>query len=167
MIKKRTEGKDDELRAVNLKKYASIGRSAFNLNGRGKVIAIVRTAGAIVGGGMSPGNAITSSTVISQLRALQKNKRVAAIVLRVDSPGGDALASDLMWREISKLSEEKPVIASMADVAASGRQETPYSFSLFDRPCYSRLQYYLHHNMPFLISTIVLILLRYGLMHSS
>ncbi len=42
------------------------------------------------------------------------------MVLRVDSPGGDALASDLMWREIQKLDEKKPVIASMADVAASG-----------------------------------------------
>jgi protease IV len=123
MIKERTGGKEDELRAVGLKKYASIGRSAFNLNGRGKLIAIVRTSGAITaggGGGASTGTGITAGAVISQLRALKKNKRIAAVVLRVDSPGGDALASDLMWREIQKLSEEKPVIASMADVAASG-----------------------------------------------
>ena len=45
---------------------------------------------------------------------------VKAVVLRVDSPGGDALASDLMWREIRLLAKEKPVIASMVDVAASG-----------------------------------------------
>ncbi len=44
----------------------------------------------------------------------------AAVVLRVDSPGGDALASDLMWREIQVLAKKKPVIASMGDVAASG-----------------------------------------------
>lgn len=43
-----------------------------------------------------------------------------AVVIRVDSPGGSALASDLMWREIRALSKEKPVIASMVDVAASG-----------------------------------------------
>lgn len=41
-------------------------------------------------------------------------------MLRVDSPGGDALASDLMWREICQLNKKKPVIASMGDVAASG-----------------------------------------------
>ena len=44
-----------------------------------------------------------------------------AVVIRVDSPGGSALASDLMWKEIRSLSKEKPVVASMVDVAASGR----------------------------------------------
>jgi ATP-dependent protease ClpP protease subunit len=44
----------------------------------------------------------------------------AGVVLRVDSPGGDALASDLMWREIQQLAEKKPVVACMGDVAASG-----------------------------------------------
>ena len=44
-----------------------------------------------------------------------------AVVIRVDSPGGSALASDLMWREIRSLSKEKPVVASMVDVAASGK----------------------------------------------
>lgn len=46
--------------------------------------------------------------------------QVAAVILRIDSPGGDALASDLMWREIQQLAAKKPVIASMVDVAASG-----------------------------------------------
>jgi ClpP class serine protease len=46
--------------------------------------------------------------------------RAAGVVLRVDSPGGDALASDLMWREIQQLAEKKPVVACMGDVAASG-----------------------------------------------
>lgn len=118
IIKERTGGKEDELRFVPFKKYKKVGRSAFNLDGGKKGIAIVRTSGAITGG--SGGSGITSGDVIAQLRALKKNKRIAAVVLRVDSPGGDALASDLMWREIQKLSEEKPVIASMADVAASG-----------------------------------------------
>lgn len=47
-------------------------------------------------------------------------QNISAVVLRIDSPGGDALASDLMWREISILSKDKPIIASMSDVAASG-----------------------------------------------
>lgn len=68
----------------------------------------------------SSGSVITAGAFIKQLRSLAKNKSVEAVVLRVDSPGGDALASDLMWREIRKLAEKKPVIASMGDVAASG-----------------------------------------------
>ena len=49
-----------------------------------------------------------------------KDKSIAAVVLRVDSPGGDALASDLMWKEIRELGKVKPIVASMSDVAASG-----------------------------------------------
>ena len=50
----------------------------------------------------------------------RKDKKIVAVILRVDSPGGEATASDLMWREIKKLAEKKPVVASMGDVAASG-----------------------------------------------
>ena len=121
ILKERTDGKEDELRFVKYKKYKKVNPKAFGLPGsRGKkTIAVVRTSGAIVGG-ESQNNVITADKVISQLRSLKKNKKIAAVVLRVDSPGGDALASDLMWREIKKLGEEKPVIASMSDVAASG-----------------------------------------------
>ena len=66
------------------------------------------------------GSVITAGAFIKQLRALAQNKAVKAVVLRVDSPGGDALASDLMWREIRQLAAKKPVVASMGDVAASG-----------------------------------------------
>lgn len=115
-----TKGKEDELRVVGLKKYSRVNRSAFGIDGGNKTIAVVRASGAIVGGGGGSSGAITAGAIISQLRAIKKNKRIAAVVLRIDSPGGDALASDLMWREIKKLSETKPVIASMSDVAASG-----------------------------------------------
>ena len=53
-----------------------------------------------------------------------------AVVIRVDSPGGSALASDLMWREIRALSKEKPVIASMVDVAASGNLSFTSTYSI-------------------------------------
>lgn len=118
ILKERTGGKEDELRFVKLKRYSKVSPSAFGLFG-GKTIAVVRTSGAILGGSGASG-AITAESVIAQLRSLKKNKKVAAVVLRVDSPGGDALASDLMWREAKKFAEEKPLIASMADVAASG-----------------------------------------------
>jgi protease-4 len=118
MLKERTDGKDDELRFVKYKRYRKVNPKAFGIGGK-KTIAVVRTSGAIVGG-ESQNNVITSDKVIAQLRALKKNKKVSAVVLRVDSPGGDALASDLMWREIQMFSKEKPIIASMSDVAASG-----------------------------------------------
>jgi len=54
------------------------------------------------------------------LRALADDDRVAAVVLRVDSPGGSAVASDLIWRELRRLRKKKPVVASMANTAASG-----------------------------------------------
>lgn len=59
-----------------------------------------------------------SDTVVKHLREAEKDKTVKAIVLRVDSPGGSALASDLIWREVVRI--EKPIVASMSDVAASG-----------------------------------------------
>lgn len=65
-------------------------------------------------------NFISTKSLIPQIQRARDNKAVKAIVIRVDSPGGDALASDLMWREIQKAAEEKPVVASMSDVAASG-----------------------------------------------
>ena len=94
-------------------------RTRTRAHSRHSLCSFARTSGAIVGG-EGQNNVITADKVIMQLRALKKNKKIAAVVLRVDSPGGDALASDLMWREIKKLGEEKPVIASMSDVAASG-----------------------------------------------
>ncbi len=59
-----------------------------------------------------------SDTVVKHLRDAEKDPSVKAIVLRVDSPGGSALASDLIWREVVRI--EKPIVASMSDVAASG-----------------------------------------------
>lgn len=57
---------------------------------------------------------------MQQIRLVANQKAFAGLILRVDSPGGDALASDLIWRELRVLAEKKPVIASMGDVAASG-----------------------------------------------
>ncbi|WP_457824631.1 S49 family peptidase, partial [Staphylococcus aureus] len=54
------------------------------------------------------------------LRKLRFDKDIKGVVLRVNSPGGSALASEVIWREISLLRKEKPVVVSMGDVAASG-----------------------------------------------
>ncbi|MCX7014054.1 MAG: signal peptide peptidase SppA [Candidatus Sumerlaeota bacterium] len=63
---------------------------------------------------------ITPQDMTKNLRECLDDPTVRAIILRIDSPGGDATASDLIWRELRRVAKEKPVIASMSDVAASG-----------------------------------------------
>jgi protease-4 len=67
-----------------------------------------------------PGSQAGSDTVIQQLRAAAQDKRLAAVVLHVDSPGGSAMASDLIWREVVNLRRTKPVVVYMSNQAASG-----------------------------------------------
>ena len=61
-----------------------------------------------------------SDSVVAALRVAEKSRRVAAILLHVDSPGGDALASDLIWREVERIRMRKPVVVLMGNAAASG-----------------------------------------------
>ena len=61
-----------------------------------------------------------SDSVVAALRVAERNRRVGAVLLHVDSPGGDALASDLMWREVERLRPKKPVVVLMGNAAASG-----------------------------------------------
>lgn len=88
------------------------------------VIAIVPVIGSIsmgrASGGLFGGGGAGSDDVVDAIEAAVKDDNVRAIVLRVDSPGGDALASDIMWRAVMRARQKKPVIASMGDVAASG-----------------------------------------------
>ncbi|MBK8049340.1 MAG: signal peptide peptidase SppA [Anaerolineales bacterium] len=63
---------------------------------------------------------IGSATAQQAIRQAREDERFAAVVIHVDSPGGSALASDLIWREIALLDQEKPVVVYMGDVAASG-----------------------------------------------
>ena len=89
---------------------------------RNKKIAVVYAVGPIMSGSsqqsLLSGEIMGSDTIVKALRAAAENKTVEAIVLRVDSPGGSAVASDMIWREIQQI--EKPVYASMGDTAASG-----------------------------------------------
>lgn len=63
---------------------------------------------------------IGSEKFITELKKVRENDKIKAVVIRINSPGGSALASDVMWREIKLTAQTKPVIASMSDVAASG-----------------------------------------------
>jgi len=89
-----------------------------------KEIAIVFGSGIIISGdtgdeGLEQ-SLIASQTFIRNLHRAAENKKVKAIIIRIDSPGGSVVAADAIWREIRKAAKEKPVYASMSDVAASG-----------------------------------------------
>lgn len=113
---------DGDAEKVDFLDYAR--RSAGRLPG-GKRVAILFAQGAIVrgGGGSDPfasENVLGSADMARELRDLADDDSVVAVVLRIDSPGGSALASDLILREVEQLREKKPVVVSMSDVAASG-----------------------------------------------
>lgn len=121
-------GKKNE--AVDLSGFAGFMKMVQMLSGEGpkkpessaSKIALIYASGAIETGKSTStilGEAtIGSESLVKHLREAEKDKTVKAIVLRVDSPGGSALASDLIWREVVRI--EKPIVASMSDVAASG-----------------------------------------------
>jgi len=91
------------------------------LGRRRDLVAVVHLEGSIVlGGDGRQARRIESRAVVPVLRRLRDDERVRAVVLRVDSGGGSALASDLIAREVRKLGEEKPVIASFGNIVASG-----------------------------------------------
>lgn len=92
-------------------------------------IGLVSLSGAIVRGRsrklpvplpLLGGEQAGSESVISALRLAEKNRRVAVVLFHVDSRGGDALASDLIWREVQRISAKKPVVVLMGATAASG-----------------------------------------------
>ena len=82
-------------------------------------IAVIIAEGEIIMGGKRKGF-ITSGQFTEELRRAREDENVKAVVFRINSPGGDALASDLIWREVVKTTEVKPVIASMSNYGASG-----------------------------------------------
>jgi protease-4 len=94
-----------------------------------KKVALVTLSGAIVRGRSRRlplplpfvgGEQAGSESVVGALRVAEKNRRVAAVLFYIDSPGGDALASDLIWREVERISARKPVVVLMGNAAASG-----------------------------------------------
>ncbi|KAH1201527.1 Serine protease SPPA, chloroplastic [Glycine max] len=88
-----------------------------------ELIAIIRASGSIrrIESSLSTrSSGIIGEKLIEKIRKVRESNKYKAAIIRIDSPGGDALASDLMWREIRLLAASKPVIASMSDVAASG-----------------------------------------------
>jgi protease-4 len=112
-----------DVRFLEQKEYRQILPTSLGLN-RGPRIAVIYAVGIISSGESSQdspqGQVVGSDTLVQYLRKARADNSVRAIILRIDSPGGSAIASDVIWREVMLTRNVKPVIASMSDVAASG-----------------------------------------------
>ena len=108
----------DNLRLVPMGKYTKVPKSKKEKTTKDK-IAVVYAVGSIESG-EGDDETIGSDRIAKAIRDARKDSTIKAIVLRVNSPGGSALASDVMWREVVLARKTKPVIVSMGDVAASG-----------------------------------------------
>ena len=109
------EGEDPEI--VSLGDYAS-QVSAANVSSKNK-IAVIYAEGSIVSGTGARGE-VGSESLVEKIRKARDDDQTVAVVLRINSPGGSALASEVMWRELELLKAEKPLIVSMGALAASG-----------------------------------------------
>ncbi|KAA9332476.1 signal peptide peptidase SppA [Hymenobacter busanensis] len=109
--------KDKKPSLVSLSTYSKADKDDDNTSGNR--IAVVYAEGDIVGGKGGEEN-VGGTKFAETIRKARLDDKVKAIVLRINSPGGSALASDVIYREVMLAKKEKPVIASMSDVAASG-----------------------------------------------
>ena len=110
---------DDNLPILGLKDMINIKKN-MPKDKSGNIIAVYYAYGEIDGLMQTGESGINSEAVIKDLRRLQEDEDVKAVVLRVNSPGGSAYGSEQIWYAISELKKEKPVIVSMGDYAASG-----------------------------------------------
>ena len=119
----RLEGTDgSKASTVTLATYRRIKPSSLGLM-QGSKLAVVHAIGSIStgpSGWSAMGATMGSETLVKAINTAAKDNRIKAIVLRVDSPGGSALASDLIWRAVKQAKTIKPVIVSMSGAAASG-----------------------------------------------
>lgn len=106
-------------RTIDLEKYCEHAKGAIKLDLKAPKIAVVYAQGNIIDGDKT--NTDIQGAGYSQVFAdLRRDSTIKAVVLRVNSPGGSALASDIMWRELERLKAVKPLIVSMGNYAASG-----------------------------------------------
>ncbi|MDQ6653039.1 MAG: signal peptide peptidase SppA, partial [Acidobacteriota bacterium] len=113
----------DELRVVKGSTYSDVEPESLGLD-KGEKIAVIYATGDI-GSGQSQNSprgsqSIGSDTLAKALNDARDDKSIKAIVIRVDSPGGSGLASDIIWHAVEAAKQKKPVVISMSDVAASG-----------------------------------------------
>lgn len=113
-----------DLNFTSESKYRDVTPESVGLTG-GERVAVIFASGGIMGGKSNDGSfggaqTTGSDTTVKAINDAADDSSIKAIVLRVDSPGGSALASDLIWHAIENAKTKKPVVTSMGDVAASG-----------------------------------------------
>jgi protease-4 len=111
-------GDRKKINRVSHQQYLRISPRSLGLD-RGRKIALIYGMGPIISGTGMYGM-MGSETISRWIRRARRDKSIAAIVFRVDSPGGSAVASDSIWREVVLAKQEKPVVISMSDMAGSG-----------------------------------------------
>lgn len=113
----------EKLRSVEVVRYMRITTPRLlGIDGQEK-IGVIRAIGTITPGksrNSIMGRSVGSDTLVELIRRARFDKSIKGVLLRVDSPGGTALASDIVWNELKALRKVKPVVASQGDVAASG-----------------------------------------------
>lgn len=109
---------DSPIYAVNIKNYIDSGKGRIISSAEDRIAVIYAQGDILYGDGDE--NYIGPELIIKSLKKARKSKNVKAIVLRVNSPGGSALASDIIWREIEVTKKDLPIVVSMGNMAASG-----------------------------------------------
>ena len=122
-LMERLAGSGEPLERLPYAEYRRVDPESLGLDA-GPSLAVVYAVGPIVLGDGSVdaggGSVAGAQTLVEALRAARENDAIEAIILRIDSPGGSAVASDLIWRELVLAGADKPVVASMSDLGASG-----------------------------------------------
>lgn len=117
-LRKRLEMEEDaELPMLSMIAYSNANPPKKNI-GKDKIAVLY--ANGVIQDGKEGDNVMSSDQMLEALRKIRKDDKIKALVLRINSPGGSAMASDLIYRELLLVKEKMPIIVSMGDVAASG-----------------------------------------------
>lgn len=110
----------DEIPLISWDGYYDLQKPSVGFMDQAEKVAVIVADGEISSGSGPSDQAIYSDQLSALIRKVSKEKNVKAVVLRINSPGGSALASDVIWRSLDFLKKNKPVVATFSDVAASG-----------------------------------------------
>lgn len=120
-IAKKTEAKDIEsIKFLKLSEYSTSAKAKISEISKDRIAVIYASGNIIRGKGSASSEVISDEKVSKLIRKARNDDKIKAVVFRINSPGGDALASEVIWREAKLTKEVKPFIVSMGNVAASG-----------------------------------------------
>jgi protease-4 len=122
-VKELLKGDSKRISQISATEYSLIDPSSVDLEGEER-IAVIFCTGAMTGGedGTDPvfGRTMGANRVIRDIKRAAESSSIKAIILRINSPGGSSLAADQIWHAVAEAQKEKPVIASISDIGASG-----------------------------------------------